>query len=324
MKSRLRTLLTVLSTLILVTFLLGGCGGTPVPGADKVKVAVSIAPLADLAQQVGGEHVTVTTLVPPAASPHTYEPTPAQVQEVAEANVLALIGLEFEFWAEDVIESAANPDLIVVHTSEGIETIHDEHEHEDEGHEGEEHEGEEHEGEEHHAHEMGNPHVWLDPRNAMVQVGHLRDALIKADPAHKAEYEANAEAYLAQLKALDEEIAVQVATWSHREFITFHPSWVYFARRYGLVQAAVIEQTPGREPSPAELAEVIETARHIGARAIFAEPQFSPKAAETIAAESGAQVLFLNPLGGAEGPTGYLEMMRYNVAQMEKAMKGGE
>jgi zinc transport system substrate-binding protein len=304
MKAQLRILLTMLSTLVPVTFLLGGCGGTPPPGADRIKVAVSIAPLADLAQQVGGEQVTVTTLVPPAASPHTYEPTPAQVREVAEADVLALIGLGFEFWAEDVIESAANPDLIVVRTSEGIEVIHDEHEHEE--------------------HEIGNPHVWLNPRNAMVQVRHLRDALIEADPAHRADYEANTEATLAQLEALDEEIAAQVATWSHREFIAFHPSWVYFAQRYGLVEAAVIERTPGREPSPAELAEIIETARRLGARAIFAEPQFSSKAAETIAAESGAQVLFLNPLGGAEGPTSYLEMMRYNVAQMGKAMKNGE
>lgn len=301
MKARFGILLTVLFTPILVIFLLGGCGGTPGPGAVKVKVAVSIAPLADLAQQVGGEHVRATTLVPPAASPHTYEPTPAQAKQVAEADILVLIGLGFEFWAEDVIESAANPDLIVVRTSEGVEVIHAEHEHE--------------------GHEVGNPHVWLDPRNAMVQVRHIREALIEADPAHKAEYEANAEAYLAQLEALDEEIAAQVAAWSHREFIAFHPSWAYFAQRYGLVEAAVVERTPGREPSPAELTEIIETARRIGARAIFAEPQFSPKAAETIAAESGAQVLFLNPLGGAEGPATYLEMMRYNVAQMEKALK---
>jgi zinc transport system substrate-binding protein len=316
MEARLRFLLTVLSALVLVTLSLGGCGGTPTPDATKIKVAVSIAPLADLAQQVGGEQVTVSTLVPPAASPHTYEPTPAQVKEVAEAKVLALIGLGFEFWAEDIIESAANPDLIVVYTSEGIEVVYDEDEHE-------------HEGEEH---EVGNPHVWLNPRNAMVQVRHLRDALIEADPAHKGGYEANAEAYLAELEALDEEIAAQVATWSSREFIAFHPSWVYFAQRYGLVEAAVVERTPGREPSPAELAEIIETARRIGAKAIFAEPQFSPKAAETIAAESGALVLFLNPLGGplrqaqdgADGPISYLEMMRYNVAQMEKAMKSGE
>jgi len=301
-------LLTALSTLILVAFALSGCGGTPAASPGKVKVAVSIAPLADLARQVGGEHVTVTTLVPPAASPHTYEPTPAQVKEVAQADVLALIGLGFEFWAEDVIESAANPGLVVVYTSEGIEVIR-------------EHEGREGEHEEHEGHEVGNPHVWLDPQNAMVQVRHIRDALVEADPAHRTEYEANAEAYLAQLEALDEEIAARVATWSHREFIAFHPSWVYFARRYGLVQAAVIERTPGKEPSPAEVAEIIETARRIGARAVFAEPQFSPRAAETIAAESGAQVLFLNPLGGAERPTSYLEMMRYNVGQMEKALK---
>ena len=302
MKSR------VLLAALFVWMLASGCLGTPAPEAGKVSVVVSIVPLADFAQQVGGEHVTVTTLVPPGASPHTYELTPAQVRQVAEADVLVLIGLGFEFWAEDLIQSAANPDLIVVHTSEGIEIIEDEPEHASRI--------------THHASRVsGNPHIWLDPQNAIVQVKHIRDALIQADPAHRAAYEANAEAYIRQLEALDEEIAARVATWSQKEFIAFHPAWVYFARRYGLTQAAVIERTPGREPSPAELAEIIETARRIGAKAIFAEPQFSPKAAETIAAESGAQVLFLNPLGGEKGPAPYLEMMRYNVAQMERALK---
>ena len=111
-----------------------------------------------------------------------------------------------------------------------------------------------------------------------------------------------------------------MATFSSKKFIAFHPAWVYFAQRYGLEQAAVIETTPGKEPSPAEIAEIVKTARAIGAKAIFAEPQFSPKAAEVIAAESGAEVLFLNPLG--EPPDfSYLDTMRYNVGEMEKALK---
>ena len=274
------------------------CGGQ-IREEGKLRAVVSIAPLEDLVRQVGGERVEVTVLVPPGASPHTYEPTPAQVRAVAEADLLVLIGVGLEFWADKLIQSAANPHLIVVDTSQGIEIL----------------ETGEGEG------LRGNPHIWLDPLNVIIQVEHIRDGLAKADPAHEDEYRANADRFIEELRELDREIRQRVQSWSHREFIAFHPAWVYFARRYGLIQAAVIERTPGKEPSPKEVAEIVETARRIGAKAIFAEPQFPPKAAQAIAAESGAQVLFLNPLGGPEGPTGYIEMMRYNVDQMEKALK---
>jgi zinc transport system substrate-binding protein len=103
--------------------------------------------------------------------------------------------------------------------------------------------------------------------------------------------------------------------------IAFHPAWAYFAKRYGLVQVAVIERRPGREPSPAEVAGMIRTAKQIGATAIFAEPQFSPKVAQTIAEESGAQVLFLDPLGSTPERLDYVMLMRYNAAQMKSTLR---
>ena len=275
----------------------GGAGPSPTAGG-RLLVAASIAPLADFARQVGGDHVQVITLVPPGASPHTYELTPSQVQQVARARLLVLNGVGLEYWADKLIEGADNPNLIVVDTSQGIEVLA--------GAAGE---------------HGGNPHLWLDPENAIVQVNHIRDALVQADPAHADDYRANAERYIGELRALDREIASEVATWSSRQFIAFHPAWVYFARRYGLVQAAVIEESPGREPSPANVARIVKTAKRIGAKAIFAEPQFSPKAAQVIAEESGAQVLFLDPLGSNLDNPSYLSLMRYNVAQMAKALR---
>jgi zinc transport system substrate-binding protein len=209
-----------------------------------------------------------------------------------------LNGVGLEYWADRLVEGAGNPNLIVVDTSQGIEVL----------------------GGDADA-PGGNPHLWLDPRNAIVQVSHIRDALIQADPAHADDYQASAESYIDELRRLDQEIAAEVATWSKREFIAFHPAWVYFARRYGLEQAAVIEAAPGREPSPAEVAHIIETAQRIGARAIFAEPQFSTKAAQTIAEESGARVLFLDPLGSSLCDACYPNLMRYNVTQMAKALR---
>ena len=268
----------------------------PVAAADRTIVAASIAPLADFVRRVGGERVDVDVLVPPGASPHTYELKPSQVIEVSHARLLVINDVGLEFWAAKLVQSAANPALEVVDTSKGISLI-------DEGRAG------------------ANPHIWLDVRQAMVQVGHVRDALVRADGAGADVYRANAESFLAELKKLDEEIAARVAGWSQKEFVSFHPAWAYFARRYGLKQAAVIEESPGREPSPAEVARLIETVKRIGARAIFAEPQFSTRAAEAIASETGVRVVLLDPLGSTVKDGGYVALMRHDVNQMAGALR---
>jgi zinc transport system substrate-binding protein len=264
--------------------------------APRLLVAVSINPLADFVRAVGDGLVEVVTLVPPGASPHTYELKPSQVTAVARARLLVLNGAGLEYWASKLVQAVGSGKLAVVDTSKGIPLL-------DEGAHG------------------ANPHVWLDVRQAMIQVRHIRDALVESDASHAPAYEANTAAYLARLDRLDVEIATQVSHWKQRQFIAFHPAWAYFARRYGLEQAAVIERFPGREPSPADVARVVEVAKRIGARAIFAEPQFSTKAADVIARESGARVVLLDPLGATLRQGGYVELMRYDVAQMATALE---
>jgi zinc transport system substrate-binding protein len=276
--------------------LLAGIGAEGAGSADRILVAASIAPLADFVRQVGGSRVEVNTLVPPGASPHTYELKPSQVKQVSRARLLVLNGAGLEYWAEKLVRAAGNPALEIVDTSRGVPLL-------DAGARG------------------ANPHIWLDVRQAMSQVKHIGEALVRADPGHAREYRANAARYLAALEGLDREIEAEVNTWERRQFIAFHPAWVYFGRRYGLEQVAVIERSPGHEPSPKELAQIVETARRIGARAIFAEPQLSPKAAEAIARESGARVLFLDPLGSSLPDQTYFGMMRHNVAQMAAALR---
>jgi zinc transport system substrate-binding protein len=285
----------LLARAILISAIIGLPWGSAF-GDSLILVAVSIEPLADFTRQIGGSDVDVLTLVPPGASPHTYELKPSQVAQVARARLLILIGAGLEYWADDLVKAVANPNLQVIDTSKGISLIGS-------GRAG------------------ANPHIWLDVRQAMAQVRAIEPGLIQADPARAEGHRNRAASYLKKLATLDEEIAREVRNWRSKEFIAFHPAWVYFARRYGLNQAAVIEQSPGREPSPAELARIVETAKRIGARAIFAEPQFSSKAAETIAQETGARVLFLDPLGSSLADRSYISMMRYNVAQMAKALK---
>jgi len=172
----------------------------------------------------------------------------------------------------------------------------------------------------HHGRRDVNPHVWLDPVYAIHQVEAIRDAFCRVDPAHARDYSANAESYIGRLRRLHSEISKTVKTFRSRDFVAFHPAWVYFARRYGLRQAAVIEESPGKEPSAAHIRDVVETMRRVGAAAVFAEPQLSPKAAEVVAAETGASVLYLDPLGKPPDYD-YIATMRANIEQMAKALR---
>jgi zinc transport system substrate-binding protein len=290
----LRTRLTL--ALLAVALLLAGCAPAA-QGTGPIQVAVSIAPLADMVRQIGGERVTVVQLVPAGSSVHTYEPSPRQVQFVSRAQLLVLNGAGLEYWASKVIDAAANPKLHVVDTSQGLPLL------EESGEQG------------------GNPHLWLDPELAMRQAEKVRDGLIAVDPDHADLYRQNAERYLATLQALDAEIQAETATWTHRRFVAFHSAWVYFARRYGLEQVAAIEPFPGREPSPEWLANIVTTIRQSNVPVVFAEPQLPPRAAQAVASEAGARVLTLDPLGGVPGRSTYVDLMRYNVSQMAQALR---
>ncbi len=291
---------------ILVVLFLGlawGCGPPTTENHGRLPVLASILPLADFVRQVGGDRVTVEVLVPPGASPHTYEPTPAQLRALGRARLLVLNGAGLEFWADKLVGAAGNPHLLVVRTAEGLDLVTDE-EHADHGH----------------PDGAGNPHVWLSPLCAMHQVENIRDALAAADPENADYYRANAERYLAELRALDSEMRARIGALSRRKFVALHGAWVYLARDYGLEQAAVVEKIPGQEPSPADVAAIVRTVKAAGAGAVFAEPQLSSKAAEAIAAEAGVPVLFLNPLG-VPPDYRYLDTMRHNLAQLERALR---
>jgi len=288
---------------ILLLGLAWGCGLPTLEKPGRLTVLASILPLADFVRQVGGDRVTVELLVPPGASPHTYEPTPAQLKALARARLLVLNGAGLEFWADKLVGAAGNPNLLVVRTAEDLALIVDD-EHAHRGHQ----------------HGPGNPHVWLSPLCAMHQVEKIRDALVSADPENADYYRANAARYLTELRALDAEMRARIGAFSRRKFVALHGAWVYLARDYGLEQAAVVEKIPGQEPSPADVAAVVRTVRAAGAGAVFAEPQLPSKAAEAIAAEAGVPVLFLEPLG-VPPEYRYLDTMRHNLAQLEKALR---
>jgi len=280
-------------------------------GGEKLRVVATIYPLADMAANVGGEHVLVQTLLPPGANPHTFEPRPSQVAEISRSRVFIKVGAGLDSWASKFAAAASGKGLKVVNASRGQNLI---------GNDGER--KKEHHGDKVEKH--GNPHFWLDPVSAMVIVDNIAKTMGEADPDRAGIYLENAEKYKEKLRKLDAEIRETVAGFKVKEFVAFHSAWVYFARRYGLKLAAVIEPFPGKEPSPRYLAGVVKATRNLGAKAIFAEPQLNPKAARIIAREAGTKILYLDPIGGPElpGRKSYLELMRYNLAIFKEVLDG--
>ncbi len=244
---------------------------------DRVGVVVTILPQAEFVENVGGEKVGVTVMVPPGASPHTYEPTPSQMTALAKAEMYAKVGsgVEFELvWVDKLL--ATNPDMPVVDCSRGIElqetVSEDEHEYRD----------------------GRDPHIWMSPANAQIMVRNICDGLIETDPENKGYYEQNRDAYLQQLAEIDREIRDGLAGVENRRFMVYHPAFGYFAREYDLTMISIEKE--GKEPTAAGMTHLIEQAKAHDIRVIFAEPQFNPKSAEVIAEAIGGKVVLIDAL----------------------------
>ena len=261
--------------------------------AEKMTVVVSIVPQQYFVEKIGGEFVSVQVMVEPGASPHSYEPKPRQMELLSEAALYFSIGVEFEeTWLPRLLPPSGG--ARVVATDQGIhkEPMANYDHQEEHGEEA----GHEHHGEEHAAGERLDPHIWLSPRLVAVQARTICAALASADPQHENEYRQNLETFLKEIADLDKEISAifQALPPEKKRFMVFHPTWGYFARDYGLEQIAI--QMEGKEPSPRELAELVDKARELSVTTIFTQPQFSDQASRVLADEIGATVAKLDPL----------------------------
>ncbi len=280
---------------LLLVVLLGSCASAD--NADvregSLSVTVSIVPQAYFVERIGGEHVTANVMVEPGASPATYEPKPEQLAALSESAAYFSIGVAFEnVWLERIAD--ANPDMRVIDTAAGVERlpISDHTHHDEETHE-EEHADEEHE-DEGHAEGALDPHIWLSPELVKAQAQAIHDALVELDPEHKADYTANLEAFLADIDALQADVRETLAGVENQAFMVFHPSWGYFADEFDLIQIPI--EVGGQEPSAQELAALIDEAKEEKIKVVFAQPEFSTGAAETIAQEINGEVLLVSPL----------------------------
>jgi ABC-type Zn uptake system ZnuABC Zn-binding protein ZnuA len=269
--------------------------------AQPMKVVASIFPVGDMVREVGGDRVSVQVLLPPGASPHVFEPTPGMAKELSQSGLFFEVGAGLDFWAEKLVK-AVKPNIRVVVLSNGMKLLREE-------------------GERGHEHGAANPHVWLDPMLAMEMVKKIEKALAETDPGGSEIYRKRGSDYIAKLKVLDAEIRRTVSTFTIRSFVSFHPAWDYFALRYGLKDAGVIEESPGEEPTPRKLEAIVNAISRYHIRAVFAEPQLNPKVADVIAHEAGVKVVMLDPIGGLPRRETYLELMKYDLGQMKEAMQ---
>lgn len=272
-KSRLKIFL-----LLTIFLFAGGCSqstDTLVENntQDKIQVVVSILPQADFVKKIAGDQVEVTVMIPPGASPASYEPSPGQLKKLSQSQLYIKIGhIPFEkAWMNKII--AANPDMKVLDSSTGIEIINN------------------------------NPHIWLSPQLVKIQTETICQALLELDPENADFYKDKRDKFIKELDALDQEIKNSLDEMNTNTFMTFHPSWLYFARDYGLQEIAV--EIDGKEPTSRDLQSLIKQARENNIHYIFASPQFNRKSADLIAREINGKVIMIDPL-----PEDYIKSMK--------------
>jgi zinc/manganese transport system substrate-binding protein len=267
--------------------------------AKKIPVVASFSIIGDLVRQVGGDRVSVITIVGPDGDAHVYEPSPADGRNIAQARLIFVNGLGFEGWLERLIAVAKSKGQVFT-LGRGVTPRKDE--------------------------EGQDPHAWQDVANAKVYVEAIREALTAADPDGAQIYKANADAYLAKLEALDAEIQQAIAALpkERRRVVSTHDAFGYFAARYGVEFIAPQGVSTEAEVSARDVARIIDAVRAHKVGAVFIENIADPRLARRIASETGARVggvLYSDALSDAKGDGAtYIDMMRHNVRELAKAL----
>ena len=268
---------------------------------SNINAVISILPEKTFLKAIGGDKVNIAMMVLPGNSPHTYEPKPSQMKEIAQADLYFAIDVEFEkVWLPKF--KNLNSRMQIVDVTKGIHKramqsgLH--HEHETEEHE----------------HHTLDPHVWTAPSNVKIIAQNIYDALAKADPKNKDYYRHNLENFLGKTAQTDRQIkAILKKVPKGSKFMVFHPSWGYFADEYGLVQLPV--EIEGKNPKPRELIALIKEARENHIKAIFTQPEFSDTVAKTMARELGIKVIKVSPMS---------EKWSKNLLNIARAIAGNE
>ena len=301
----MRSTTKILSLLLLVlSVALVGCGGAEKAAekksAEPFRIVTSFYPMyvATINITDGVDGVEVYNMTKPQTGClHDYQLMTEDMKTLEKADAFVINGAGMEDFMDKVTEQQKK--LKVIDASRGIALIHDE--------------------------EGDNPHVWLSVTDAITQVRNIADQLKEADPAHADAYEKNAVAYIEKLTALKTEMHAALDNVPHKDIVTFHEAFPYFAKEFKLNIIGVVEREPGTEPTPTELQETIEQVNALPTKVLFTEPQYSPAAAETIARETGAKIYTLDPVVTGEATPAakdaYIDTMKKNMKVLQEALQ---
>ncbi|MBI5413048.1 zinc ABC transporter substrate-binding protein [Candidatus Peregrinibacteria bacterium] len=288
--------LTVVTVIIAVNF-----GGNNVVKNGKISVVTTLFPLYDFARNIGGDKISATLLLPPGVEAHVFEPKPSDVVRINQSDLFVYTGKFMEPWAEDIVRGISGKEVKIVDSSAGVDLIN----------------------------ERGgtDPHIWLGFENAMVMADNILKAILEEDPANARYYRKNTDDYKNKLAGLDNDYKKALLKCQDREIVYGgHYAFGYLARRYGLKYEAAYGISPDSEPSAKDLAGLIEQIKKEKIQYVFYEELVSPKLAETLAQETGAQLLLLNPAhnitrGEYDNGATFISIMENNLKNLSKGLR---
>ncbi|MFD2191593.1 metal ABC transporter solute-binding protein, Zn/Mn family [Pistricoccus aurantiacus] len=290
----------------------------PVQAQDKaepIAVVASFSVLADMVEQIGGDHVEVSALVGPDSDVHAYSPSPRDARRIKQARLVVFNGLQLEGWMSRLLEASSYSGIKVI-ASQGVTTLKEAEA------EREEH-GDQHQDD--HRHGSDDPHAWLDAQRGRQYVANIRDGLIEADPAHAEDYRRQASEYLEELETLDQEIRrlIETIPENQRVVVTGHDAFGYFGDAYGVRFLSPLGINTAAAPSARVMAQLIDTLREQGVKALFHENITNPSLIDQLAEESGlpiAGTLYSGALAREGEASHYSGMLRHNARVIHEAL----
>lgn len=309
--------------LFIFIFTLSACNANPQSAQEDISVLATTSIVYDIVQNIAGDHITVDSLLPIGADPHSFSPTPQDLAKLSDSDLVFANGAGLEIFLEDMIENAG-AEKNVIYLSDSNELITSDHEDDH----GDDHDEDHDEEEADHDHGENDPHLWTSPKNVIQWIPVIAAQLSELDPTNAESYQVNAQAYLSELNELDQWVTDSVNTIpaDHRKLITDHLLFAYFCRDYDFEQIGSVYSSTSTlaEPSAQEMAALEEIITHEGVNAIFVGNTVSPELSERVSEDTGAQLYFFysGSLSDQDGDAStYLDYIKYNVSTFVDALK---
>ncbi|RST72341.1 adhesin [Siminovitchia acidinfaciens] len=313
----MRLRIYIFTLLLVAAFLLTGCNENPASDKGKTKDALSIYttvfPIEDFTKKIGGEHVEVKSVYPVGADAHTYEPTMKTMMDIADSDLLIYNGAGLESFIGKMEKSLKNEKVVKIEASKGVQLLSSEEEHAEEEHADDDH------------HHDKDPHIWIDPENAIIMAENIKNALSDQMPSAKDDFDKNYQELKTNLQQLDNDLRTTIESADRKEILVSHAAYGYWEHRYGIEQISITGLSTDNEPSQKQLQTIIERAKEHDIKYIIYNQNPATKVADTIQKETGTKALTLHNLEyitekDKQNNEDYFSIMDKNIGTLKEAL----